>query len=124
MRVKKYLLRREISPCGKDFPYPIPFPHSRPCFTILQLYEPISFEASSIKWTLYRPSDTISTMDTTLKQEVALLRSAVIGLIGEDSEGQYRPEFVRSTFAALLRKPTRRFRSPESFLKELYRIRA
>lgn len=62
-------------------------------------------------------------MNTTLKQEVALLRSAVIGLIGEDSEGRYRPEFVESTFAALRRKPTNRFHSPERFLKELSRVR-
>ena len=59
----------------------------------------------------------------TLRQEVALLRSAVIGLIGEDPEGKYRPEFVRSTLAALRRKPTHRFSSPENFLKELSRVR-
>ncbi|MDO8517985.1 MAG: hypothetical protein Q7S26_01690 [bacterium] len=57
----------------------------------------------------------------TLQQEVSLLRSAVIGLIGEDSEGAYRPEFVESTFAALRRKPTKRFVSARQFLDNLNR---
>lgn len=57
----------------------------------------------------------------TIKQELELLRSAVIGLIGEDSEGAYRPEFVESTFAALQRKPTRRFVSAEQFLRDIKR---
>jgi hypothetical protein len=57
----------------------------------------------------------------TLQQEVALLRSAVIGLIGEDSEGAYRPEFVREVFEDLMRKPTRVFTTPEQFLKDVRR---
>ncbi len=56
----------------------------------------------------------------TLKQEVELLRSAVIGLIGEcDPEGEYRPEFVREVLADLKRKPTRTFTTPEQFLKDV-----
>ncbi len=38
---------------------------------------------------------------STLAQEVALLRSSVIGLIGKDSEGEYRPEFVADTLDTL-----------------------
>lgn len=57
----------------------------------------------------------------TLKQEVALLRSAVIGLIGRDPEGDYRPEFVESVFRALAEKPTARFTTPEKFLVDVER---
>ncbi|MEK7093308.1 MAG: hypothetical protein AAB927_02380 [Patescibacteria group bacterium] len=56
-----------------------------------------------------------------LQQEVALLRSAVIGIIGKDSEGEYRPEFVESTFAALRRRPTKRFVSARQFLADIAR---
>ena len=56
----------------------------------------------------------------TLQQEVALLRSAVIGLIAErDPEGEYRPEFIESTFAAMTEKPTHRFTTPERFLAHI-----
>ncbi|RJQ34360.1 hypothetical protein C4568_02665 [Candidatus Parcubacteria bacterium] len=55
----------------------------------------------------------------TLEQEVSLLRSAVIGLIGRDKEGEYRPEFVEETFAALAEKPEFVFSSPEEFLARL-----
>lgn len=61
--------------------------------------------------------------ELTLQQEVALLRSAVISLVGEDAEGRYRPEFVESTFAALRRKPTKRFVSARQFLASLPRSR-
>jgi len=57
----------------------------------------------------------------TLKQEIELLRSAVIGIIGKDLEGEYRPEFVKSTFEALKRKPTRRFVSSKQFLVDISR---
>ncbi len=58
----------------------------------------------------------------TLKKQVELLRSAVIGLIGKDSEGKYRPEFVESTFAALRRKPTHRFVNAKQFLADIERL--
>jgi len=52
----------------------------------------------------------------TVKQEITLLRSAVINLIARDAEGDYRPEFVKSTLRALSSKPTRHFVSPKQFL--------
>ena len=55
----------------------------------------------------------------TLQQEVTLLRSAVIGLIGKDHEGVYRPEFVKEVFEDLKRKPTRVFTTAEQFLKDV-----
>ena len=58
----------------------------------------------------------------TLQQEVTLLRSAVISLVGKDSEGAYRPAFVESTFASLRRKSTKRFASPRQFLADIARV--
>ena len=55
----------------------------------------------------------------TLKQEVTLLRSAVISIVGQDAEGSYRPEFVESTFAALQRMPTKQFVSSKQFLADI-----
>lgn len=60
-------------------------------------------------------------MDLTTKQEISLLRSAVIGLVGKDAEGEYRAEFVESTFAALKRKPARRFTTAKKFLRDIER---
>ncbi|MDP3645590.1 MAG: hypothetical protein Q8R25_00685 [bacterium] len=57
----------------------------------------------------------------TLQQEVTLLRSAVISIVGKDPEGEYRPEFVESTFAAMREKATKRFESPKQFLADLAR---
>ncbi len=56
-----------------------------------------------------------------LQQEVALLRSAVIGIIGKDADGEYHPAFVESTFAALRRKSTKRFVSARQFLADIAR---
>lgn len=56
----------------------------------------------------------------TLQQEVALLRSAVIGLIAErDPEGEYRPEFIESTLAAMAEEPVYEFTTPEKFLAHI-----
>jgi hypothetical protein len=55
----------------------------------------------------------------TLAQEVALLRSSVIGLVGKDSEGKYRPEFVRATLRATTEKPQRRFTTAKAFLSDI-----
>ena len=57
-----------------------------------------------------------------VKQELSLLRSAVIGLIGRDPEGEYRPEFVDEMLRAVTEdRPTEAFTTPAAFLK---RIRA
>ena len=55
----------------------------------------------------------------TVKQEITLLRSAVINLICRDTEGAYRPAFVKSTLAALSQKSTKSFTSAKQFLKDL-----
>lgn len=55
----------------------------------------------------------------TVKQEVALLRSAIIGLVGKDREGEYRPNFIAEVFRDVRRKPTKKFSTKEDFLSEL-----
>ncbi len=59
----------------------------------------------------------------TVKQEITLLRSAVINLIGRDTEGEYKPEFVKSTLAALSQKATKRFSSPKQFLADILKVK-
>jgi len=59
-------------------------------------------------------------MDTlSLQQEVKMLRSALIGILGKDKEGAYRPEFVREVFEGLNRRPNKTFSDAETFLKEV-----
>ena len=55
----------------------------------------------------------------TTKQEIALLRSAVISLIGQDPEGEYRPEFVEKIFRDFRRVPTKKFVSAKQFLNDV-----
>lgn len=40
-----------------------------------------------------------------LQEEVSFLRSFVIGQLGKDSEGEYRPEFVKKVLEASKEKP-------------------
>lgn len=54
-----------------------------------------------------------------LKREVGLLRSFVIGIVGKDKEGQYRPEFVKKVLRATEHNPAHFFTDPRSFLAKL-----
>jgi len=55
-----------------------------------------------------------------LQNEVELLRSYVIGQIGKDPEGEYRPEFVERVLkAAASNKAEHVFSDKESFLAYL-----
>lgn len=54
-----------------------------------------------------------------LRQEVRSLRSLLISFIGEDTEGSYRPEFVREILRASRQLPTMAFRDAQTFLAEL-----
>ena len=56
-----------------------------------------------------------------LRQEVALLRSAVISVIGKDEEGVYRSAFIQEALRSAREKPTRKFRNAALFLHELHR---
>ena len=57
--------------------------------------------------------------ELSLKQEVQLLRSALIGQVIKDGEGNYRPEFVSEMLASLDRKPTKTFKDPNQFLEDV-----
>ena len=54
-----------------------------------------------------------------LQKEVKLLRSFVIGFVGKDREGEYRPEFVRKILQAVTDKATHTFQNSQSFLRDL-----
>lgn len=54
-----------------------------------------------------------------LREEVTLLRSVIISILGEDREGKYRPNFVRTILKASKEKPNREFTDAKSFLQEL-----
>ena len=64
-------------------------------------------------------SKVINNSKINIAQELTLLRSAVIGLIGKDSEGEYRPEFVKKVLRALKEKPRYTSTSKEKFLKQI-----
>ncbi|MFC1612825.1 hypothetical protein ACFL23_00660 [Patescibacteria group bacterium] len=57
-----------------------------------------------------------------LKQEVGLLRSCLISMLGEDNEGKYNPKFVQEMLKATKENPTNSFGNGKSFLEELNRI--
>lgn len=58
-----------------------------------------------------------------LKEEVNLLRSFVIGTVGKDVEGEYRPEYIEKVLQALKEKPDYRFQGSEDFLDKLRKAR-
>lgn len=55
----------------------------------------------------------------TLLAEVRLLRSAIMGFLGKDPEGNYRAEFVARALKNAAKKPTKQFTNAAKFLKEL-----
>ncbi|MBI4253102.1 hypothetical protein HY623_02925 [Candidatus Uhrbacteria bacterium] len=73
--------------------------------------------------TLYMRKDTLMITATadikTLKKEMTLLRSFLIGVAGKDGEGIYRPEFVNRVFVAMNDQPTYRFSNAKTFLEHL-----
>lgn len=54
-----------------------------------------------------------------IREELNLLRSFIIGMIGKDKEGAYRPEFVKRVFRSLQERANRSFRDEKSFLQDL-----
>ncbi len=55
----------------------------------------------------------------TLRDEIVMLRSLAVSIVGRDAEGTYRPEFVRAVLKKAQMKPTRRFSDSKTFLSEL-----
>ena len=68
------------------------------------------------------PAAKIKDEISSLRNEVALLRSVIISFLGEDREGRYRPEFVKKIFKSAKQKPDFAFRSAGEFLKQLKNI--
>lgn len=56
---------------------------------------------------------------TTLKRDVDLLRSALIGRHVIDHEGAYSPKFIREMLSSVVRTPTKLFRGKKTFLDEI-----
>ena len=54
-----------------------------------------------------------------LKQKMRIIRSLLIGLVGQDKEGRYRPEFVREILKAVGEKKDFSFRDEKTFLAQL-----
>ncbi len=54
-----------------------------------------------------------------LRREVALLRSIVISIIGEDPEGKYKPSFVKTILKAAEEKPKFKFKGADELIKQL-----
>ena len=54
-----------------------------------------------------------------MKREIDVLRSFAISIAGKDTEGEYRPEFVREILRAAKEKATFRFTTPKALLKDI-----
>lgn len=61
----------------------------------------------------------LKTEVNSLKNEVRLLRSLFIGILGKDPEGDYNPKFVKRILKAAKEKPHYTFTSPKDFLSQL-----
>ena len=68
---------------------------------------------------------TIEKKVNNLSLEVANLRSLIISIIQEDkdSEGEYRPKFVREVLKAMREPAMRVFKGKKDFLKQLRSIK-
>lgn len=69
--------------------------------------------------TLARPRKIKQNELINLKREVGLLRSFMVSIAGEDSEGNYKPEFVRAMLEAAQEKPEFTYKDTQSFLDAL-----
>ena len=54
-----------------------------------------------------------------LQKEIELFRSLIIGLIGKEKEGEYKPEFVEKVLKASREKATYSFKDKKAFLSQL-----
>ncbi|OGZ33875.1 MAG: hypothetical protein A3I88_01150 [Candidatus Portnoybacteria bacterium RIFCSPLOWO2_12_FULL_39_9] len=54
-----------------------------------------------------------------LQKEIEFLRSLIIGLIGKEKEGEYKPEFVEKVLKASREKATYSFKDKKAFLSQL-----
>ena len=56
-----------------------------------------------------------------IEEEINLLRSFVIGIVGKDKEGKYKPEFAKKVLKALREKPQHTFKDKNSFLSQIHK---
>ena len=63
--------------------------------------------------------ENISILIEDLKEEVGRLRSVIIGIVGKDEEGQYRPEFVKKILKSAQEPSHYTFKGKEFFLSQL-----
>ena len=61
-------------------------------------------------------TQTSSFTQRNIKKELLLLRSFMIGVAGKDSEGNYRPEFIRKILNFVNEQPTYTFQNASAFL--------
>jgi hypothetical protein len=54
-----------------------------------------------------------------LIEEVKALRSFLIGILGRDKEGEYKPEFVRKVLRAARKKAVFTFKGRKDFLEQI-----
>ncbi len=54
-----------------------------------------------------------------LQEEIKLLRSFIIGIIGKDEEGKYNPEFIKKIYKSSQETPKFIFKDKDSFLKQI-----
>ena len=54
-----------------------------------------------------------------LRKEMGILRSFIIGCLGKDREGEYRPDFVRKVIKSVSEDTPLVFKDKKSFLKRI-----
>lgn len=54
-----------------------------------------------------------------IQEEIKLLRSFIIGIIGKDKEGEYNPSLVNDVLKSSKEKPQYKFKGKHSFLKQI-----
>jgi len=54
-----------------------------------------------------------------LKEEIKSLRSFIIGVLGRDKEGEYRPEFIRKILKVAREKANFIFKNKKDFLSQI-----
>ncbi|MBI2676766.1 MAG: hypothetical protein HYX21_02340 [Candidatus Yanofskybacteria bacterium] len=60
---------------------------------------------------------------STIKREMGIMRSLVIGMLGRDEEGEYNPVFVRKILRAAKEKPTHTFNGCGSLLEAIKKVK-
>jgi len=63
--------------------------------------------------------DSINNKISLLQTEARTLRSFVIGVLGRDQEGEYKPSFIKSVLRSASKAGNIVFRNKKSFLKKL-----